>query len=252
MRAIKTRGAAARTLGLLACVLLLGACGKQAEAPAAAPQAQASAAPAAKRVVDQLLSVETIGMNLAQVKKLAGPAVHSEAHRHLLRTDGCDITLLSDEADKVVQAVEVALAPSCQVSLQPLLGSLAGTPPQLLGELSMGRFEQLLGGAYYADCLSMCGNAADPVVSLIAEGPRALQLMEFAVTVQLVAGPALEAADKWRDAMQKAESEDYVLDTRFNCEPERFKDVVGPAFAAIKPTSFVFGSGLGFQSGECD
>ena len=52
--------------------------------------------------------------------------------------------------------------------------------------------------------------------------------------------------------MSKAESEDYVLDTRFNCEPQRFRELVSPAFAAIQPSRFVFGNSLGFQNGECD
>lgn len=254
MRAIKNTGtkAAVRKLGLLACALLLAACGKQTETPAPAAEAPAAAPVAAQRVVDQLMNSETIGMNLAYVEKLAGPAVRSEQHRHLFRVDGCELTLNTDDADKVVQAVEVAIAPSCQVSLEPLLGSFAGTPPKPLNELTFGQFEQMLGGSYYADCLTLCGNAADPVVQLIAEGPRALQFMEFALSVPLVDGAALEAADKWRDAMQKAESEDYVLDTRFNCEPQRFKELVSPAFAAIKPARFAFGSGLDFQNGECD
>lgn len=258
MRAIKNTGAraAVQKLGLLACALLLAACGKQADKPAdaTAPQTEATAAApvAAQRVVDQLMNSETIGMNLAYVEKLAGPAMRSELHRHLFKVDGCELTLRTDDADKVVQAVEVAITPSCKVSLEPVLGSFAGTPPKQLHELTMGQFEQMLGGSYYADCLTMCGNAADPEVQLIAEGPRALQFMEFALSVQLVGDASLAAADKWRDGMSKAESEDYVLDTRFNCEPQRFRELVSPAFAAIQPSRFVFGNSLGFQNGECD
>lgn len=257
MRATKTTtGAdksALRKLALLACVLMLGACGKEAATPtpaAAAPQTEA--APAAQRVVEQLVTAETIGMNLADVEKIAGPAVHSDGHRHRYHVDGCEVTLRSDEADKVVQAVEVALAPSCKVSLEPLIGSYAGTPPLQLHELTFGKFEQRLGGRYYADCLASCGNAADPVVSLYVEGPRALQLMEFSLEVPLVSGPALAASKQWEQAMEKAESEHYVVDNRFNCEPERFRDVAASAFAPVKPLHFVFGHGLVYQTGECD
>lgn len=262
MRATKTTAKnSVQKLALLACVLMLSACGKEAvtSAPAAAPQkevavvAPAPAVPAVapKRVVDQLITAETIGMNLAYVDKIAGPAVRSEAHRHLYRVDGCEVTLRSDDADKVVQAVEVAIAPSCQVSLEPLMGSFAGTPPLQLNALTFGKLEQVLGGGYYADCLASCGNAADPVVTLYVEGPRALQLMEFALEAPLVNGPALEAADQWKQAMEKAESEHYVLDNRFNCEPERFRDVAAAAFAPVKPANFVFGRGLDYQEGDC-
>ena len=243
------------TVGLLACAALLSACGKPAD-PATAPAEAAASAPAAAapapRAVDQLFTPEAIGMNLAYVEKIAGPAVRSDDHRHLYRVDGCELTLRTDDADKAVQVVEVAVTPSCQLSLEPLISTFAGTPPLQLDTLTMGSFHDKLGGAYYADCLSMCGNAADPVVSLVVEGPRALQLMEFALEVPLVDGPALDAAEQWRSAMQQAESEDYVLDGRFNCEPQRFQSVVAPGFAAVKPARFIFGHGLAFESGECD
>lgn len=244
---------------LLACTLLLSACNKGAETPAAAPAAAPAPAAepvaAAPRVVDQLFNTETIGMNLAYVEKLAGPAVRSELHRHLYRVDGCELTLRSDDADKAVQAVEVAITPSCQLSLEPVLGGYAGEPALQLQALRFGNFGQMLGGgaSFYADCLSMCGNAADPVVSLHMEGPRALQFMEFAIEAPLVEDLALDAASQWRSAMEQAESETYVVDTRFNCEPQRFQPVAEKAFAPVKPAVFIFGRDLGYggEANDC-
>lgn len=217
--------------------------------PAATPTA---AAPETKRVIDQLFDTETIGMNLAYVEKIAGPAMRSEQHRHQFRTDGCEVTLVSDDADKVVNSVEVGITPSCNLSLAPVLGSMAGEPATKLAELSFGRFEQLLGGNYYADCLTLCGNAADPVVYLQAEGSRATGFMDFSVQAPMVEDAVLDATSAWRDAMTKAESEDYVLDTRFNCEPQRFKDVIAPGLKNAKPTVFSFGRGLKFEQGDCN
>lgn len=242
---------------LLACALLLSACGQPTDPPASAPTAAPAAEPAATtapRVVEQLFTAEVIGMNLAHINQLAGPAVRSELHRHQYQVDGCALTLRTDDADQTVQAVEVAITPSCQLSLAPLFNSFAGEPPLQLQALNFDNFGKLLGGAsYYADCLSQCGNAADPTVALYMEGPRALHLLEFAIAVPLVNGPALDAAETWRSAMEKAESETYVLDTRFNCEPERFQPVAAPAFAAVHPTVFMFGRGLGYsaEAGDC-
>lgn len=258
---------------LLACALLLTACSKPAEeaaapapatapatvaeAPAATAEPAAPAAPTspASRVVDQLFTAEVIGMNLADVDKLAGPAVRSEDRRHLYRADGCELTLRTDAADKAVQAVEVAITPSCQLSLEPVLGGYAGEPALQLQALRFGNFGQMLGGgaSYYADCLSLCGNAADPVVSLHMEGPRALHFMEFAIEAPLVNGPALNAAETWRSAMEAAESETYVVDTRFNCEPQRFQPVAEKAFAPVQPAVFIFGRELGYggEANDC-
>lgn len=247
--------------GLLACALLLSACSKSTDTSANAQSPTAAATVAthtvlpttpALRVVDQLFLPDAIGMNLAYVDKLAGPAVRSEFHRHQYRVDGCELTLRTDDADKTVQAVEVAVTPSCQLSLQPLLSAYAGEPPTQLQALNFGRFGEMLSGAsYYADCLSMCGNAADPVVTLHAEGPRALHLLEFAIEVPLVGEAALHAAEQWRMAMETTESETYVVDNRFNCEPLRFDTVVAPAFAPIRPTVFIFGRDLGYGRDDC-
>ncbi|CAM4313067.1 Lipoprotein [Comamonas aquatilis] len=251
-------------MGVVTAAALLAGCSdsKDAAAPAAQPPVAAApepastgatpaAAPGDKRVIDQLFSLETVGMNLAYVEKIAGPAMRSEFHRHQFRSDGCEVTLLTDDADKVVNGVEVAIAPSCNLSLAPLLGGFAGEPPITLNELTFGRYEQMLGGGYYADCLSLCGNAADPVVYLHAEGSRAMHLMEFMVQAPMVSGPVLNATSQWRDAMIKAESEDYVLDTRFNCDPQRFRSVIATGLAAVKPMAFTFGRDLGFPPGEC-
>ncbi|MDR2300226.1 MAG: hypothetical protein LBE30_17995 [Comamonas sp.] len=247
----------AAMVAIAAAALMAGCSDSKNEAPAAAATATpapapAAAAPETKRVIDQLFDTETIGMNLAYVEKIAGPAMRSESHRHQFRTDGCEVTLVSDDADKVINSMEVSISPSCNLSLEPVLGSTAGEPATRLGELSFGRFEQMLGGNYYADCLTLCGNAADPVVYLQAEGSRATGFMDFAVQAPMVEDTVLDATSAWRDAMTKAESEDYVLDTRFNCEPQRFKDVIASGLKNAKPTVFSFGRGLKFEQGDCN
>lgn len=87
--------------GLLACILLLSACKPSANPPTPTPTPTPTPAPApppaatvpadnnatptavAYRVVDQLFQADTIGMRLTAVNQLAGPALHSEQHRHL-------------------------------------------------------------------------------------------------------------------------------------------------------------------------
>ena len=242
--------------GLLACSLLLTACKQVTDTPPPAATAPADNSTqqtaATPRVIEQLFTADTIGMNLAYVDKLAGPALRSDLHRHQYQVDGCALTLRTDDANKTVQAVEVAITPSCQLSLQPLLQGYAGEPATQLQALSFGRFAEMLSGAsYYADCLSACGNAADPVVTLHAEGPRALHLLEFAVEVPQVDDAILNAVERWRKAMEAVESETYVLDNRFNCEPQRFESVAAPAFAPLKPAVFIFGRNLGYGSDDC-
>ena len=65
-------------------------------------------------MIDQLFSTETIGTNLAYVGRLparpyAGipspPVPHRRLRYHFL---------VSDEADKVIESVEIDIAPSCK------------------------------------------------------------------------------------------------------------------------------------------
>ena len=225
------------TAAMAGAALLLACSDSKTEATAPSAQAPTVAlapAPAqptaqAKRVIDQLFSTETIGMNLAYAQKIAGPAMRSEFHRHQFRTDGCDITLVSDEADKVIESVEIDIAPSCNLSLKSVLNS-----------------------RYYADCLTLCGNAADPVVYLEAKGSRLTNFINYSVQAPMVDGKVLDATAAWRDAMVKAESDDYVLDTRFNCEPDRFRNVISAGLRNARPTVFSFGRGPTFEQGDCD
>jgi hypothetical protein len=60
-----------------------------------------------------------------------------EFHRHQFRTDGCDITLVSDEADKVIESVEIDIAPSCNLSLKSVLNVSEGQPDIKLGDLTL-------------------------------------------------------------------------------------------------------------------
>ena len=178
--------------------------------------------------------------------------MRSEFHRHQFRTDGCDITLVSDEANKVIESVEIDIAPSCNLSLKSVLNVSEGQPDIKLGALTFGSFEPLLDSRYYADCLTLCGNAADPVVYLEAKGSRLTNFINYSVQAPMVDGKVLDATAAWRVAMTKAESEDYVLDTRFNCEPERFRNVIAAGLRHARPTVFSFGRGPTFEQGDCD
>lgn len=191
----------------------------------------------------QLFTLDVLGMNLAYVEKLAGPAMRSHMHQHTFRAEGCEFTLTTDAYDKAVQDMEVQITPSCNLPLEPLLGSFAG-PAQRLQDLNFGTLQHALGGMFYADCLTLCGNAYDPSVYMHTEGPRALGFVEFQLSAQLVDDATLQAAHHWAQSMQAGDSEDYVIDTRFNCEPQKYNEVASKAFALVRPHRLRFGHDL--------
>jgi len=229
--------------------LLLSACFKE-EPSAPVAVAPVKAVPdAVPSAMAELFSLEVLGMNLAYVEKLAGPAMRSQMHYHEFKLEGCQFTLKTDDSDKAVVDMEVQITPTCNLPLEPLLGSFADNTPRL-NDLSFNALQETLGGAYYADCLTMCGNAYDPSVYMHAEGPRALNFVEFQLRVKLDDDDSIQASNIWEAAMTAGESEDYVMEGRFNCDPYKYREVANQAFANVKPHSLRFGSGLAADSYE--
>lgn len=66
---------------------------------------------------------------------------------------------------------------------------------------------------------------------------------EVMLEVTLVESDAIVAAGAWRDHMIQAVNEDYVLETRFNCD-NRFDAVANETFKRIKVTGITIGHGL--------
>lgn len=96
----------------------------------------------------------------------------------------------------------------------------------------------------------MCGNAYDPSVYALWEGPHAADFMEVLLEVQLVSDAAIVAATAWQNHMEKAAGEGYVMDTRFNCH-ERFNTQGYNAFKNVTPTAITIGHGLSTPRSDC-
>ncbi|KAG1445153.1 hypothetical protein G6F57_017648 [Rhizopus arrhizus] len=56
-------------------------------------------------------------------------------------------------------------------------------------------------------------------------------------------GKAADAADQWEAHMKKAAGNDYVINTKFNCET-RFDDVAEAAFKDVPVNAITIGYGL--------
>lgn len=190
-----------------------------------------------------LASWDTIGMNLAYVKKLAGPPIRSQDHQHEFVVQGCRLVLTSDNEDQLVRSVQVAVASECDLDAGALLGLGKRLP---LSTLTFGAFDDAMGsGQYLADCLRDCGNAYVPHVYLSVMGSRALQFKDVMLSASIASDDVMLASRKWADVMVDRESEDWVVrDWAFNCQPAKYRDVAAIAFRNIKPQYISFGDEL--------
>ncbi|ATE58986.1 hypothetical protein CCZ27_02550 [Thauera sinica] len=137
------------------------------------------------------------------------------------------------------------LAPGCDVDVGKFLHEEPGSRSLHLSQMSFGSFQESAGRTlFYADCLSGCGNASDPSVYAHWEGTRALDFLEVMLEVRLVGDAAIAAADQWQSAMVSAESEDWIMESGFNCDPGKYGEVARKAFAAVQPEAITIGRGL--------
>lgn len=190
--------------------------------------------------VKEVFNGEMLGTNQRYFESIAGIPRQSYGDSHVFRVQGCDITATINNG--AVASLSMELGGQCQANLGTFIGDYAPPAGQTL---TPGAFEESSGGglSYLADCLSLCGNAADPSVYALWEGPRAAGFMEVMLEVVLVDGDALDAASLWQDHMTKAAGEDFVMDTRFNCD-RRFDAEAHQAFKDVKVTAVTIGHGL--------
>lgn len=233
-----------KTVIMLVLVASMSGCS---ESPA--PQQNAALTNVAPTPMQQIFQPEMIGATLLYLEQFTGPPrnVSPDGMERTYKVGACEITAYVGEGEnKSVSALRFVVAPGCDGDVGKFLDSSPGASGAMLSQLSFGKFEEMVGGTtrYYADCLTLCGNAADPTVYAHWEGPRSADFLEMMVEVKLVDDASLQAADQWKAAMEAKEGEDWVVDTGFNCDPVKYNDVARKGFAAVKPEAITIGRGL--------
>ncbi|PKH20606.1 hypothetical protein BI292_03300 [Pseudomonas sp. 43NM1] len=194
----------------------------------------------AKASVAEVFDGKMLGTNLRYFESIAGIARESTGDQHSYQVDGCEITATAGGG--TISALRMELSPKCQADLKSFVGD--SFAPAANKPLTFGSFQQAAGDiSFYADCLAMCGNAADPSVYALWDGPRAVNSRQVLLEVVLVSDPALEASSEWRASIAKAKGEDFVTDNRFNCE-RTFDAPAQKSFQAVQVTAVTIGSEL--------
>ena len=203
-----------KTVAVLGAMAGLAACGQAekaeekvtapAEATAAAPEAAPAAGGAA--TIDQML-----GVQVAYLESKLGPARTVQDKERTYEVGDCTVRVSAEGGEVVGYAVP--MTPAC--STQALAALKDYDLPQKI-DLTMGEFAAARGNAdFKADCLMLCGNAADPWVYLESAGPRVSPGIRASAV--MVSDATIDAAFRIRDAIKAAKGEDYVIDTTFNC-----------------------------------
>lgn len=220
-----------------AAILLLSACSdKKAELPSVAANSEKT--PALK-ILETLISHEGINMNLGYIEKQAGPAIRSENHKHDFEIENCKLQLTTDSDNRSVQHIRLELTPECKVTGEKLLHV---NESFLLNTITFANFEKVYySGTFSSDCLVACGNAYTPSVYYTAMGSRADNhltiVLEHSMTLDVA-----QAVYPWVEAMEKAEGESWVYETKFNCQPGKYHDLAMKAMGNFRPQYLSFGN----------
>lgn len=232
-------------LPLLAAISLTGCWDKFSKTEEQQPQAQPQAArqnqknPVAQ-LQSMLVSREGIGLNLEYVVRVSGPAMRITGNQQQFDLQGCKFLLTTDDAKQSILGVQLELSSECPVDVGPIINADRRIKPS---ELTFGMAEQYFRpGNYLSDCLSMCGNAYAPSIFWAAEGSRADGFETVVLSVPIAEDAMVNAAGRWRDAMEKSESEDWIATQMgFNCAPQKYRDVAVREFSRMRPAYLSFG-----------
>lgn len=190
--------------------------------------------------VAEVFNGDMLGTNQRYFESVAGIPRESSGSQHVFKVQGCNITATIEDGS--VTALRLETSKKCQADLATFISSFAPPSGKLI---TFGAFEKSSGGnfTYSADCLVMCGNAYDPSVYALWEGPRAINNLQVLLEVTLSTDQAIDAANKWESQIRKAKDEDFVVSTSFNCDPQ-FAASARDAFANVPVSAITIGTGL--------
>lgn len=235
----------------LALTLVLAACGKPAApahnaapANAALPAANAAAAAPAPTAgsakLAQIFTPDILNANVAYLETLTGPAFSTEGSDRTYKVDGCKL-IVGVKGGRIDNIGIEGYSPRCSFSIAQYFGQAPGQT--LPAYPTFGDIKGMMGGSFGADCLTSCGNAADPVVSLSYQGSHADNFNNLYAAITIADEPALTAYADWGDKLIAKYGQDYVVNGRFNTG-DNLDDVVSKDFAPIHPDTIRVGQDL--------
>jgi hypothetical protein len=238
-----------RSIWLLA-LLALAACAKGGApagnaaanaAPSNAAAAAAAPAPAPSPKLAQIFTPDVLGVNVAWLETIIGPAYRTEGSDRTYKVGGCTV-IVGVTAGKIDNIGIDGYGPACSFPIAQYFAS--GYDYAVPRVPTFGDIKQGLGGAYGATCLHLCGNATDPLVTLTYRGSHADNFNDLYATVTINQdGPAMNAFTDWGDKLVAKHGAEYVSNGQYS-DGDSLQDVAAQDFAKVSPTLIRVGQNL--------
>ena len=108
---------------------------------------------------------------------------------------------------------------------------------------TFGDIRQGFGGDFDADCLKLCGNAADPVVSLTYQGSHADNFNNLYAAVTSATARNSAAYEDWAGKLGAKYGRDYLVNGKYHTG-DSMDDVAAKDFAGVHPDVIRVGQAL--------
>ncbi len=167
--------------------------------------------------ISEVFSYDMIGVDIAYLENLIGPARKTDQHTQTKTylVDHCPLDVQT--RDGAVDTLRVTIGGKCQFVLNDILPSYENISTR---DVVFGLSGPV---TYYADCFGInCGNAYDPSVYELYEGSHAENWRELLLSS---VNASYEAVSRWSNIMEANEGVDWMMDNRFNCIPNKYSDV---------------------------
>jgi len=188
----------------------------------------------------KIFTPDILGANVAYLETITGPAFRTEAAERTYKVDGCQI-VVGVEKGKIANIGVDGVSAHCSFPIaQYFAGGYDHPVPPLP---SFGDIKDGLGGHYGATCLSLCGNAAAPVVWLTYSGSHADNFNGLYAAIPITGGPALDAYEDWSAKLIAKYGQAYVENGQYE-GGDSLDDVAAKDFARVRPTLIRVGQDL--------
>lgn len=185
--------------------------------------------------ISSIFSYDMIGNDISYLESLIGTARKTDADSKLKTyiVDNCELQVGYDGLNITTLSVETG--GKCNFILQDIVPFSENLQSN---QLAFGLSGPV---TYYSDCLTDCGNAYDPAIYELYTGSRAENWRELLISSVNV---DYDAKSQWLDKMIVEEGEEWVMENRFNCNPEKYNDIAVKSMEGQRAERVMIGYGL--------
>jgi hypothetical protein len=214
-----------------------------AAAPTNAPPVNAIAAAdyaAAHPKLTKIFTPDILGANVAYLETITGPAFRTEGSDRTYKVGDCQV-IVGVTKGKIANIGIDGVSPRCSFPIAQYFAEGYDHPAPPLP--TFGDIKEGLGGHYSVTCLTLCGNAAAPLVWLSYEGSHADNFNGLYAAIPVTGGPALDAYADWGAKLAAKYGQAYVQNGQYEGGDD-LQDVAVKDFASVRPTLIRVGQDL--------